>query len=54
MLQKGIWTLVFRSWGVKDFKREPDMLGFAFGKISDSTLEGELEKTEHLGREKSE
>lgn len=29
------------------------MIGFAFGKISGSTLKGELEKMEQLGREKS-
>lgn len=54
MLNQGICALVFRYWGVKDFKREVDMTGFAFGKISDSTVKGELENTEQLGREKSE
>ena len=39
---------------LKDFKMETDMTRFAFEKISGSTLKGELGRTEHLGREKSE
>lgn len=30
------------------------MIRFAFGKILDSTMKGELKKIEQLGREKSE
>lgn len=38
---------------LKDFMRETDVIGLALGKISGSTLKGELEKTEHLDRKMS-
>ena len=39
---------------LKDFMRESNVIGLAFGKISGSTSKDELERTENLGREKSE